>query len=126
MVPLFVFPRWANAVTLLVLLFLAVLPLYAMVLIPYALDPVTLNVGYQPVQPVAYSHALHVGELGLDCRYCHNTVERADFAALPPTETCMNCHRAIWPKSEKLAAVRLSAETGMPWGRRGRRRGGSR
>ena len=119
MVPLFVFPRWANAVTLLVLLCLAVVPLYAMVLIPYALDPVTLNVGYQPVQPVAYSHALHVGQLGLDCRYCHNTVEQGDFAALPPTETCMNCHRAIWPKKDTLAAVRLSAATGMPVGKEG-------
>src|SRR4051794_23017510 len=73
--PLFVFPRWSNTVTLSVLLFLAVFPLYAGALIAYGLDPVTLNVGYQPIQPVPYSHKLHVGELGLDCRYCHNTVE---------------------------------------------------
>src|SRR5690348_8619888 len=63
--PLFVFPRWSNTVTLLVLLFMAVFPLYAIAFIGYALDPVTLNVGYQPVQPVPYSHALHVGQLGL-------------------------------------------------------------
>ena len=78
------------------------------------MDPVTLNVNYQPVQPVPYSHKLHVGELGLDCRYCHNTVEKADFAAIPPTETCMNCHRAIWPKSDKLEPVRASFGAGTP------------
>ncbi len=112
--PLFVFPRWANTVTLMVLILLALAPIYVGALVGYGLDPVTLNVGYQPVQPVAYSHALHAGELGLDCRYCHNTVEKADFAALPPTETCMNCHRGIWPKSEKLAMVRDSFASGRP------------
>ena len=112
--PLFVFPRWSNTVTLALLLVLAVLPVYAGILIVYGLDPVTLNVNYQPVQPVAYSHALHVGQLGLDCRYCHNTVEKADFAAVPPTETCMNCHRAIWAKSEKLTMVRDSYDSGQP------------
>jgi len=112
--PLFVFPRWSNTVTLLVLLFMAVFPLYAIAFIGYALDPVTLNVGYQPVQPVPYSHALHVGQLGLDCRYCHNTVEKADFAAIPPTETCMNCHRAVWTKKETLEPIRESFATGLP------------
>jgi hypothetical protein len=117
--PHFVFPRWSNTATLGVLLVLAVLPVYAAALVVYGLDPVTLDNNYQPVQPVPYSHALHVGgapgvkdPLGLDCRYCHNTVERADFAALPPTETCMNCHRAIWPKSDKLTMVRDSFGSG--------------
>jgi hypothetical protein len=115
--PLFVFPRWSNTVTLSVLLFLAVFPLYLGALAGYALDPVTLNVGYQPKQPVPYSHALHVGQLGIDCRYCHNTVEKADFAAIPPTETCMNCHKTIRPNSEKLKPIRESYITGkaMEW-----------
>ncbi len=112
--PLFVFPRWSNTVTLCVLLFMSVFPLYAAAWIAYGLDPVTLNVGYQPEQPVPYSHALHVGQLGLDCRYCHNTVEKADFAAIPPTETCMNCHRAIWAKADVLQPIRDSFTTGMP------------
>lgn len=112
--PLFVFPRWSNTVVLCVLLFASVFPVYAGALIAYGLDPVTLNVGYQPVQPVPYSHALHAGQLGLDCRYCHNTVEKADFAALPPTETCMNCHRAIWPTADVLQPVRDSFTTGKP------------
>ncbi|HVT81354.1 MAG TPA: cytochrome c3 family protein [Phycisphaerae bacterium] len=112
--PLFVFPRWSNTVTLCVLLFLAVFPLYGAALVGYAFDPVTLNQNYQPVQPVPYSHKLHVGTLGIDCRYCHNTVENAGFAAIPPTETCMNCHRSILPKSEALKPIRDSFATGKP------------
>src|ERR1035438_1917957 len=112
--PLFVFPRWSNTVTLSVLVVLLVFPAYAVALVGYALDPVTLNVGYQPTQPVPYSHALHAGQLGIDCRYCHNTVEKADFAGIPPTETCMNCHKAIRPTSEKLALVRESYLKGTP------------
>ncbi len=68
---------------------------YTITLICYATSPVTTSVGYQPEQPVPYSHALHVGQLGMDCRYCHVTVETAAFAAIPPTQTCMNCHANI-------------------------------
>jgi hypothetical protein len=112
--PLFVFPKWSNRLTMGILVFLTVLPLYAGALLGYALDPVTLNVGYQPVQPVPYSHALHVGQLGMDCRYCHNTVEKAGFAAIPPTETCLNCHKSIRTGSEALKPVFESYRTGLP------------
>src|ERR1700753_1177819 len=112
--PLFVFPRWSNKVTLCVLLVLAVFPLYAGALIGYALDPVTLNVGYQPKQPIPYSHALHVGQLGLDCRYCHTTVEKAGFAAVPATTTCMNCHTKVRTNSELLKPIRESAKKNEP------------
>jgi hypothetical protein len=80
----------------------------------YGANPSTLNEGYAPQQPVPYSHALHAGKLGMDCRYCHNSVEKAGYAALPPTETCMNCHKAIYSKSEKLAPVRQSYVDGNP------------
>jgi hypothetical protein len=63
---------------------------------------------------VPYSHRLHVTELGMDCRYCHNTVESETFAAIPPTATCMNCHTQIRTDSPKLALVRESWETGEP------------
>jgi hypothetical protein len=63
---------------------------------------------------VPFSHALHAGKLGLDCRYCHNTVEKAAHAAVPPTQTCMNCHTQIHRESPNLAKVRDSYETGMP------------
>ena len=70
--------------------------------------------GYAPEQPVPYSHALHAGDLGIDCRYCHTSVETTAKANIPPTATCMNCHSTIKTESEKLALVRQSAEVGVP------------
>jgi hypothetical protein len=77
-------------------------------------SPEYTDVGYMPVQPVPYSHKLHVGELGLDCRYCHTGVEVSAVAMVPPTQTCMNCHAMIKTDSPKLAPVRDSWETGTP------------
>jgi hypothetical protein len=88
--------------------------LYVVALLYYGIHPQAMDIGYQPEQPVPYSHALHAGQLGIDCRYCHNTVERSPFASIPPTQTCMNCHTAIRPDSEKLLRVRESHATGMP------------
>ena len=68
--------------------------------------------GYRPIQPVPYSHKLHVGELGLDCRYCHASVEISNVANIPPTQTCMNCHSQIWAQSPYLEPVRASFKTG--------------
>jgi len=59
-------------------------------------------------QPVPFSHKHHVGELGLDCRYCHASVEVSSSAGMPPTETCMTCHSQIWTNSEMLEPVRAS------------------
>jgi len=111
---LFVFPRWTNKAVLGLILALTILPLYALALIAYALDPVTLNSNYQPKQPIPFQHALHVGQLGIDCRYCHNTVEKAAFSAVPPTETCLNCHKNVRPNSVNLKALRDSFGTGDP------------
>jgi len=108
----FVFPRWANKTRALAGMLLGGAPVYLTFLIWYGASPKTTDVGYEPVQPVPYSHALHAGELGLDCRYCHNTVEQAAHAAIPATATCMNCHKSVHTKSDKLAPVRASAETG--------------
>jgi Zn ribbon nucleic-acid-binding protein len=63
-------------------------------------------------QPVPFSHKHHVAELGIDCRYCHTSVERTAYAGIPPTQTCMNCHSQIWKDSPTLAPVRASFETG--------------
>jgi hypothetical protein len=72
------------------------------------------RVGYAPVQPVAFSHAQHAGQLGLSCLYCHTGVEESSVAKIPPSQTCMNCHQAIKADSPKLAAVKASFETGKP------------
>lgn len=87
---------------------------YVPLVVGLAGDPNTTDVGYEPVQPVPYSHKLHVDQLGLDCRYCHNTVEKTAFASIPPTATCMNCHSSILTKSPRLEPIRKSYATGKP------------
>jgi hypothetical protein len=63
-------------------------------------------------QPVQFSHQHHVGGVGIDCRYCHTSVEDSNFAGIPPTKTCMNCHSQIWSTSPYLEPVRESYRTG--------------
>ncbi len=63
-------------------------------------------------QPVPFSHQHHVGGLGVDCRYCHTSVETSSFAGIPATSICMNCHRQIWNTSPTLEPVRESYRTG--------------
>ncbi|MCE9564656.1 MAG: cytochrome c family protein [Planctomycetes bacterium] len=72
-----------------------------------------------PPQPVAFSHAHHVGQLGIDCRYCHTSVESSGFANVPATKTCMNCHQQIWQGADLLEPVRNSYKTNTPieWNR---------
>ena len=65
-------------------------------------------------QPVPFSHAHHVGDVGIDCRYCHTSVETSAFAGIPPTKTCMNCHAQLYSDSPTLEPVRESFRTGMP------------
>jgi hypothetical protein len=72
------------------------------------------GVGIAPDQPVAFSHNHHAYELGIDCRYCHTSVESSSYAGLPQTETCMSCHSQIWTNSPLLDPVRKSYETGEP------------
>jgi hypothetical protein len=82
-------------------------------LLGYAVDVVNktsyvTEVNNARPQPVPFSHKHHVGELGLDCRYCHTSVEVSSSAGMPPTETCMTCHSQIWTNSEMLEPVRAS------------------
>lgn len=99
------FPKWMNKI-----------PVYAPVIgvlglgflvfvIWYYCSPWNLEVGYQPKQPVDYSHKTHADVMGLDCRYCHTGVDKSAVAGVPPTETCMNCHYDIKKGSLKLAPV---------------------
>ncbi len=69
------------------------------------------GMGISIEQPVPFSHKHHVGVLGIDCRYCHISVEYSSFAGIPPTKTCMNCHSQIWVGSEMLEPVRESYRT---------------
>jgi hypothetical protein len=102
----FVFPEWTEDFKKWINLLVLGAPVYLVVLIAYGVTPEAIRIGYQPDQPVPYSHALHAGELGIDCRYCHSTVERAPKAAVPPAATCMNCHSQVKKDSDLLIPVR--------------------
>jgi hypothetical protein len=80
----------------------------------WARSPYTTKVGVVQPQPVQFSHEHHVNGLGIDCRYCHTSVEESPYAGMPPTHTCMSCHSQIWNDSPALAPVRESYETGLP------------
>jgi hypothetical protein len=68
--------------------------------------------GVARVQPVQFSHQHHVAAIGIDCRYCHTSVETSNFANIPATKTCMNCHSQIWSQSPELEPVRASFREG--------------
>ncbi len=108
------FPRWTNLSLPAMLLFALTAPLYVVFVVAYGFSPVATDVGYMPSQPIPFNHQLHAGELGLDCRYCHNTVEYTAHAAIPPTQTCMNCHAQIHPQSGDLQPLFASYESGLP------------
>jgi cytochrome c3-like protein/cytochrome c7-like protein len=65
-------------------------------------------------QPIQFSHKHHVGDDGIDCRYCHTSVETSSSAGMPSTSICMNCHKQIWADSPYLEPVRVSLQTGKP------------
>jgi len=71
-------------------------------------------VGDAPQQPIPFSHKHHVGDDGIDCRYCHTSVENSSFAGLPATETCMTCHSQLFTDAPVLAPLRESAASGQP------------
>jgi hypothetical protein len=75
-------------------------------------SPYFTNQGVAREQVVPFSHQHHVGGLGIDCRYCHTSVETSSFAGIPPTSTCMNCHAQIWTNAAMLEPVRASYRTG--------------
>ncbi|MEO1130760.1 MAG: cytochrome c3 family protein [Planctomycetota bacterium] len=124
-----VFPRWANSLPRLTgalggFAFVAVVGI-----VWYYFTPEFWEVGYQPDQPVDYSHQLHVGKLGIDCRYCHSNVEESAHSNIPDTATCMNCHMGdvntdqaylamnLWTAhktNENLVQVRSAYATGEP------------
>lgn len=111
------FPKWLNRLPLYGALVGPILGLVAVGGIWYYGSPEYTDVGYRPTQPVPYSHELHVGELDLDCRYCHISVEVSPVSNIPPTQTCMNCHKIVARDSEKLAPLRDSFAAGkrMRW-----------
>ncbi|MCF7903312.1 MAG: cytochrome c3 family protein [Candidatus Marinimicrobia bacterium] len=109
-----IFPKWTNKLPPVVAAADVFTLLMVIGLFWWFGSPKYTDVGYQPVQPIPYSHKLHAGDLGMDCRYCHTGAEKSPVAMVPPTQTCMNCHVLVLPESEKLLPVRESWSTGTP------------
>lgn len=108
------FPKKANVLPLMSLGGIVLGTAFLIFAVWYYFSPEFLTVGYRPEQPVPYSHRLHVGELGMDCQYCHTGVEESKRANVPPTQTCMNCHSQIQTDSPNLLPVRESWANDQP------------
>jgi hypothetical protein len=112
-----IFPKWTNRLPLLAIVGLTLVGTAVTAGVWYYFTPKYTRVGYQPIQPVNFSHAVHVDQLGMDCRYCHSTVEQAWYSNIPASSTCMNCHNQVLKEDARLAQVRESAASGrsIPW-----------
>jgi hypothetical protein len=110
-----VFPVYANTLARLSLIGAIVLPAAGIGgLSMLTRSSANTGVGVAKDQPIPFSHEHHVNELGIDCRYCHTSVEKSAYAGIPPTHTCMSCHSQIWTNSPLLEPLRKSYETGEP------------
>lgn len=109
-----IFPKWTNRIPLLIAIVVPLKLVAIIAIIWYYFSPKFTDVGYQPVQPIPFSHKLHAGDVGMDCRYCHNSVERSPFAAIPTTQTCMGCHAIIRPDSPFLKPLRDAHDASRP------------
>ncbi len=110
-----VFNRSVNTFTPIVLIGLVLAPAGVLGgLAAINFSPWVTQVGVVREQPVPFSHQHHVAGLGLDCRYCHTSVEDSSFAGIPPIKTCMTCHSQIWNQSQMLEPIRESWRTGVP------------
>ena len=112
------FPRWTNWLPLKLAIALGFIVLGVSVGVAYYSTPKYTRVGYEPTQPVPFSHKIHAGQLCLDCRYCHSFVEASSHANVPTNQTCFNCHGPgkgnIRSDSPHLEKVVKAQETGQP------------
>ena len=115
------FPRWTNWLPLKVGIAVVFIALGVSMGVAYYFTPKYTRVGYEPTQPVPFSHKIHAGQLGLDCRICHSFGEASSHSNVPTNQTCFNCHGqgkgGIRANSPKLELVQKAHETGksIPW-----------
>jgi hypothetical protein len=112
-----VFPKWTNKLPLKIAVGLVLVGSAVTAGCWYYLTPKYSRVGYQPIQPVPFSHATHAGQMGMDCRYCHSTVESSWYANVPSPNVCINCHKYVLKDDPRLAPIHDSFATGnpVPW-----------
>ena len=113
------FPRWTRKIRYYVGIGVPLKLILLVGIIWYYFSPKFLNVGYEPEQPIPFSHKLHAGTLGLDCRFCHTSVENSGFAAVPTLQTCVGCHNKVKKDSPRLKPLwdAIKNETSVPWTR---------
>ena len=115
------FPKWTNTLPAMLGLGAAATGLVVVFVVWYWFSPRHLEVGYQPDQPIAYSHKLHAGQKGMDCRYCHRLVEEGPHATVPDADTCWGCHKQVKADSPRLELLRTNYADGkganppIPW-----------
>jgi len=110
-----IFPKSANAISRMSLAgVLAFLALVGWLLLTLMRSSWLTRQNEYVEQPIQFSHLHHVGGEGIDCRYCHTSVEKSSFAGIPPTKTCMNCHSIIWQNAPILEPVRASLRDDTP------------
>ena len=109
-----IFHKDVNWLPIKIVVGAGVVALLVVAAVAYYVTPKYWRVGYQPTQPVPFSHSIHVSQLGMDCRYCHSQVDVSSHSNIPTTQTCMNCHSKVGLTSAKLQPVRDSWETGKP------------
>jgi hypothetical protein len=109
-----IFPTWTNKLPVVLAAGLIGCAVLAVSVVWYYFSPRHLEVGYAPNQPIFYSHKLHAGAMGMDCRYCHTSVETGPHANVPPTETCMNCHRKVRQDSSEIKKLTAAHDAGRP------------
>jgi hypothetical protein len=109
-----IFPKWTNRLPRNIIIGVLLVGTAVTGGVTYYFTPKYTRVGYQPIQPVAFPHSVHVTQLGLDCRYCHNGVEKSWYSNIPATSVCMNCHNQVLKDDPRLSVVRDSAASGRP------------
>ena len=109
-----IFPRWSNLLPLKIAVCAGTAAAGVALAFAYYATPKTLTVGYQPSQPIPFSHKIHVDQLGLDCRYCHSFVDVSGHSNVPTGSTCWNCHQHVQRDSPKLAPLHKSMDPTYP------------
>ena len=98
------FPKWTNNLPRNIIIGALLAGTAVTAGVTYYFTPKYTRVGYEPIQPVAFPHSVHVAQLGIDCRYCHNGVEKSWYSNIPATSVCMNCHNQVLKDDDRLAA----------------------
>jgi len=108
------FPKWTNHLPRNLIIGAVLVGTGVVLGATYYFTPKYSRVGYEPAQPVQFSHNIHAAQLGVDCRYCHNGVEKSWYSNIPAASTCMNCHNQVLKDDPRLAPVRDSFANNTP------------